>query len=384
MRRLVVIVCGALALVLIVMSQPAKARSERSERPGRAAQTGQAELRRLMRRLTEQDGAIGAQALVTAARRRTAIAEGRGDLRTGTPMPSGGRFRAGSLTKPFVATVVLQLVGEGKVALDAPVDRYLPGVVRGNGNDGRQITVRHLLQQTSGLPDYLRYLTPQELIETRFHHREPLDLLAVALAHGRLFEPGKEWGYSNTNYLLAALLIERVTGRTHGQEIARRIARPLGLRDTYVPSGTFIAGLHPRGYVKPGAEPEAEPLDVTELDPSMAFGSGDLISSAKDVNRFLGALVTGRLLRPAQLKEMMTTRPTGVSPGDAYGLGLRRSSLDGCTGEFWGHGGDMLGFSTRSGVTADGRRRVTVMTTLNPGGTQAQKDDQQLAVSAAL
>ncbi|XVQ11374.1 serine hydrolase domain-containing protein [Spirillospora sp. CA-255316] len=369
MRWHVAMVSGALALMLGVTAQPAGARSDH------------AELRRLMQRLTAQDGAVGAQALVTERGKRTAIAEGVGDLRSGAPMPRGGRFRIGSLSKPFVATVVLQLVGEGKVVLDAPVERYLPGLVRGNDNDGREITVRNLLQQTSGLPDYLQYLTPQQLMETRFEHREPRELLQVALDHRRLFKPGSQWHYSNTNYILAAMIIERVTGRSYGEEIHRRIVRPLHLRDTSVPGDdTGIGGLHPRGYVKAGSQL----LDLTELNPSMAFGSGAMISSAVDLNRFLGALVRGRLLRPAQQREMMTTRPTGNASGSEYGLGLQRFPLDGCTGEFWGHSGEMLGYTTRSGVSLDGRWQVTVMVNLNPGGTQAQEDDQERAVSAAL
>ncbi|MFC5749565.1 serine hydrolase domain-containing protein [Actinomadura rugatobispora] len=360
---------GALALTTVVTAQPAVAR------------TDQAELRRVMQRLTAQDGAVGAQALVTGRGERTAIAEGLGDVRTGTPMPRGGRFRIGSLTKPFVATVVLQLVGEGKVELDAPVERYLPGVVRGNGNDGREITVRNLLQHTTGLPDYLRLLSPQHFIEHRYEDHDPRELLQVALDHDRLFEPRSQWSYSNTNYILVAMIIERVTGRSHGEEIDRRIVRPLHLRDTSVPGDeTGIGSGHARGYVRAGSEL----LDLTELNASMAFGGGDMISSAADVNRFLGALVRGRLLRPDQQREMMTTRPTGGSSGSEYGLGLQRFQLDGCEGEFWGHGGDMLGYTAKSGVTLDGRRQVTVMINLNPGGTQAQEDDQGRAVSAAL
>jgi D-alanyl-D-alanine carboxypeptidase len=371
MRKIMAMVSsGALALTMVATAQPAGAR------------TDQAELRRVMKRLTAEDGAVGAQALVTGPRgQRTAIAEGVGDLRSGAPMPRGGRFRIGSMTKPFVATVVLQLVGEGKVELDAPVERYLPGLVRGNGNDGREISIRNLLQQTSGLPDYLQYLTPPMLIETRYQDREPRELLQVALDHSRLFKPGIRWHYSNTNYILAAMIIERVTGTSHGEQIRERIVRPLRLGDTSVPGDeTGIGGLHARGYVRAGDEL----LDLTELNPSMAYGAGDMISSTADVNRFLGALVRGRLLRPAQQRELMRTRPTGSASGSEYGLGLQKYVLDGCDGDFWGHSGDMLGYSVRSGVSLDGHRQVTAMVNVNPGGTQAQDDDLEYAVSAAL
>ncbi|GAA4081707.1 serine hydrolase domain-containing protein [Actinomadura miaoliensis] len=358
---------GALALTVALTGQPAVADSE------------YAELRQVVRRLTAQDGAVGAQAVVDGRHGRTAVAEGVGDLRTGAPMPRGGRFRIGSLTKPFVATVVLQLVGEGKVDLDAPVEDYLPGLL-GDGAAEKPVTVRHLLQQTSGLPDVLDHLPPSELINDRFRHWEPRELVEIALSHPRLFEPGARWDYSNTNYTLAAMLIERVTGRTYGEEIHRRILKPLRLTDTSVPGDrTGIPGRHPRGYVRTGTQL----LDLTELNPTMAAGSGDMISSARDLNRFLAALLRGGLLRPAQQREMMTTRPTGNESGAEYGLGLQKFPLKGCDGEFWGHGGDMLGFTARSGATVDGRQ-VTVMVNLNPGGTRAQKDDHEAAVSAAL
>lgn len=376
MIRYAGMVSGALALTAVVTAQPAVASANHAQ--------SYAELRQVMRRLTTQDGAVGAQAVVNGRRGRTAIAEGVGDLRTGAPMPRGGRFRIGSLTKTFVATVVLQLVGEGKVDLDAPVEDYLPGLVRGNDNDGREITVRNLLQHTSGLPDYLEIITPQKMIETRFEHREPRDLVRIAVGQSRLFKPGSRWRYSNTNYLLAGMLIKSVTGRRYGKQIQRRILWPLRLRDTDVPGDrTGIPGRHPRGYVKQGPHL----LDITDLNPSMAAGSGDMISSANDLNRFLGALVGGRLLRSAQLREMMKPPriddPSGNPSGRHYGLGLEKFSLSGCRGEFWGHAGDMLGFTTRSGATLDGRQ-VTVMVNLKPGGTQAQKKDQDAAVSAAF
>ncbi|WP_345022846.1 serine hydrolase domain-containing protein [Actinomadura keratinilytica] len=366
MVRHVGTVSGALAVTVALTGQPAVAETARY-----------AELRQVVRRLTAQDGAVGAQAVVTGRRGRVAVAAGAGDVRSGAPMPRGGRFRIGSLTKPFVATVVLQLVGEGRVDLDAPVEDHLPGLL-GDGAADKPVTVRHLLQHTSGLPDVLDVLPPAQLIGDRFRHWEPRELVEIALSRPRLFDPGDRWDYSNTNYVLAAMLVERVTGRTYGEEIRRRIVRPLHLTDTFVPGDrTGIPGRRPRGYARTGGKL----LDVTELNATMAAGAGDMVSSARDVNRFLAALLRGGLLRPAQRREMMTTRPTGS--GAEYGLGLQKFRLKGCGGGFWGHGGDMLGFSARSGATADGRQ-VTVMVNVNPGGTRAQKDDLEAAVSAAL
>jgi D-alanyl-D-alanine carboxypeptidase len=332
-------------------------------------------LRRLVRQLTERDGAPGALARVQDRHGRTVIRSGVGDVRTGAPVPADGHWRMGSITKPFVATVVLQLVGEGEIELDAPVDRYLPGLV------SRDITVRHLLQHTSGLPDYLEHLPMAKVIEHPFTHYDKRDLLDVALKHPPLFEPGQGWSYSNTNYLIAGMLIEKVTGRPYGKEIERRVLKPLRLRHTYVPGDApSLPWPHPRGYVR--TSPDAPLLDRTLLDPSVAAASGDLVSTASDVNRFFAALVGGELLRPAELREMMTTRPTGGSSGTEYGLGLVRVPLP-CGGHAWGHAGDMIGFSARSAATADGRR-ATVMANVKPGSTDAQDDDLEAALTTAF
>jgi D-alanyl-D-alanine carboxypeptidase len=345
-----------------------------------AVTAGDAGLARVLHRLTSEDGVPGALAEVRDRRGDRTLTSGVANLETGAPMRGNARFRIGSMTKPYVATVVLQLVGEHRVALDAPVERYLPGLIRGAGNDGRRVTVRELLQQTSGLPDYLTYYTPQDVLADRYAHHEPADLLRIALAHRPLFAPGTRWNYSNTNYLLAGMLIEKVTGRSYGEEIQRRVLIPLGLHATSVPGdGTSIPGAHPHGYARPA--PGSAPIDVTYFNPSVAAGSGDMISSASDMSRFFDALLRGRLLGPAELAAMKRTRATG-DPGRRYGLGLERRRLP-CGGAYWGHDGDILGFATMSGITPDGRR-ATVMANLDPGGSAAQDKDLRAALTTAL
>ncbi|MDL4816899.1 serine hydrolase domain-containing protein [Actinomadura opuntiae] len=343
-----------------------------AERPG---------LPEIMNRLTTTDGAPGALLEVRGRNGRTVLTSGVGDVRNGTPVPRDSSFRVGSVTKIFVATTVLQLVAEHRVALDAPVERYLPGVIRGHGNDGRRITVRQLLQHTSGLPDYLDYVTPQDILKDPLAHHDLREMVDIALDHHRVFKPGRKWEYSNTNYLVAGLLIESVTGRPYGEEITRRIIEPLGLRATSVPGdASAIPGPHPRGYVRPG---EGAPLmDVTEINPSVAGPGGGMISNGTDLSRFMQALLGGKVLPPAQLREMMRTRSTGGSDGRAYGLGLESRRLP-CGGLYWGHPGDMLGFETVTGATVDGRQ-ATVMVNLDPGGSDAQDADMQTAVQTAL
>jgi D-alanyl-D-alanine carboxypeptidase len=352
---------------------------------GHTAATGGGEdypgLRAVIRRLTTESGAPGSLAEVRDRHGRTVITSGVGDLRTGAPVPPHSRFRVGSVTKTFVAAVVLQLVGEHRLELDAPVERYLPGLILGNGNNGRQISVRQLLQHTSGLPDYLDARMVQQVIAHPFEHRDPLQLVRTALEHPRLFTPGERFAYSNTNYLIAGLLIEKVTGRPYGQEIGRRILRPLHLHDTVVPGDeTGIRGPHPRGYIR--TDPDGQPREFTRFNPSAAWASGEMISTGRDLNEFFAALIDGRLLTGAELREMMRTRPTGRPSGQQYGLGLERAALP-CGGDYWGHDGDMLGFSARVGVTTTGRQ-VTVMANLNPGGSPTQDDDLDTATTTAL
>ncbi|WP_433535179.1 serine hydrolase domain-containing protein [Micromonospora sp. CA-249363] len=311
---------------------------------------------------------------------------GVGDLQTRRPVPRDGQVRIGSNTKTFTAVVVLQLVGEGRIDLEATVEHYLPGVVRGHGNDGNKITVRQLLQQTSGLADYddVLFTRPQDLVDKSHSYYQPRRLVDAALTNAPHFAPGATWEYSNTNYVLAGLIVEQVTERPIGEEITNRIIRPLGLRDTYWPGvgEQSLRGTHPHGYV--GVAPGAPWTDVTDMDPSLGWAAGQLVSTPDELRTFFQALVDGRLLKPAQQKAMMTTVPApGFEPtGEyAYGLGIARHELP-CGGEAWGHGGDIQGFETRNLVTRDGRGAVVAVTGL-PTGEQMLADVNE-SVETAL
>ncbi|MEV6265124.1 serine hydrolase domain-containing protein [Streptomyces sp. NPDC051784] len=386
---------GVLALALVltggaagaaVPDSAAAASWENAPAPASPRDHGVTAVRALLHKLTAVDGAPGALAATRKGRSSGVQTSGVADLESTAPVRGDSRFRIGSMTKPFVATVVLQLVGEHQVDLDAPIERYLPGLVRGPGGDGRQVTVRMLLQHTSGLPDYLTFLDPRAIIADPLAHQDTGELIELALGHEPAFEedgagPGDEWHYSNTNYLIAGMLIEKVTGRTYGEEIRRRILAPLHLSDTSVPGDTTsIQGPHPRGYVRPG---ENQPLiDITVFNPSVAGAAGEMISSGSDINRFLDALLGGRLLPPAQLRQMMHTRATG-DEGREYGLGLERRELSSCHGTYWGHNGDIFGYQTAAGATTDGRQ-TTVMANVDPGGSDAQDDDMEALVQAGL
>ncbi|MCE6998772.1 beta-lactamase family protein [Saccharothrix sp. S26] len=264
----------------------------------------------------------------------------------------GGHFRIGSTTKTFVATVVLQLVDEGEVGLDDPVDRYVAGVPRGRNGD--RPTVRQVLNHTSGLYDYAHeegYSTNRWRGAARFRTYRPQELLDVAFARPSYFDPGQGWHYSNTNYVVAGMLIERVTGRTYGDEVRSRILRPLGLAHTTVPGRRpGLPHPHARGY----ALVDGRLVDATVMNPTLDWAAGEMISTAEDLNRFFDALLGGRLTSAASLDAMRrTVDDTGTI--FAYGLGLQRFDLP-CGRSVWGHGGELIGYRTYATRADDGTR----------------------------
>ncbi|MET8996686.1 serine hydrolase domain-containing protein [Amycolatopsis sp. Hca4] len=324
--------------------------------------------------LTAQDGVPGAAAVVQDGRRTQVTRSGVGDVATGKPFPRNGSFRAGSVTKTFVATVVLQLVAEGRVRLDAPVSRYLPGLLP----DGR-ITVRQVLQHTSGLYNYTDALDLTDPEALRHRGAEPAELVALALAHPALFPPGARWSYSNTNYIVAGMLVERVTGHALDAEITRRITRPLGLRDTYLPrrGDEKLPSPHAVGYLPVNGKL----VDFSDFDATIAGAAGGLVTTPADLDRFYGALLGGRLLRPAELAEMRRTVPADLGlPGAGYGLGLGSIPLS--CGVVWGHEGGIIGFTNFAGVGPKDRRATVV---LNENPTLADTSEHLIAaVDAAV
>ncbi len=322
--------------------------------------------------LVTESGFPGALAAVRARDGRSRnLTAGVGDLRTGARVPVDGQVRIGSNTKTFVAVAVLQLVAEKKVALDASVDTYLPGLLRGEGIDGRRITVRQMLQHTTGLPNYTEYLGLDNFLELRHTYLEPRELLDVALARPAAFAPGAKFAYSNTNYVVAGLLIQKVTGRPLAEVLTERVIHRAGLRHTYVPAvgEQGIRERHPRGY-HPDAAGKLH--DVTILDPSWGWAAGHVIATPTDLNTFFRALLDGRLLPAEQLRQMRTTvAADDMFPGARYGLGLVSVPLS-CGGLAWGHGGDIPGYETRGGVTEDGRAATVAVTALPTGEPAAE------------
>ncbi|TCJ94258.1 D-alanyl-D-alanine carboxypeptidase [Nocardia alba] len=307
-------------------------------------------------------GTMGVQArVVGGGANRTAVA-GHSDAVALDSVSADGYFRIGSLTKTLVATVVLQLVGEGRLSLDDTVQRWLPDMVHDNGNDGSTITIRQLLQHTSGIhespPDMA---TAEDYYRLRYQVRDPRETVAAAMRHPPDFTPGTGWAYSNVGYVLLGLIIEQVENRPWHDEISARILEPLGLRDTRWPGNApTLPEPHANGYQQ--FEVDGPLIDVTELvdiDASVGY-----LSTTADIGTFYRSLLGGKLLRPAELAQMRTTVPVdgvteSVWPAASYGLGLFAVPLS-CGGTYWMHNGGQTGFLTNVGVTDDGTRSVVV------------------------
>lgn len=324
----------------------------------------------------------GAQLVSTTGAGDVQVNSGAGDLAADTPFPDAAQVRIASNTKTFVATVLLQLVGEGTVDLDVPVERYLPGVVTGPGGDGNRITVRNLLQHTSGIPDYLTRID-LESVDALRHSQSSDALIRIGLAGTAEFEPGAKASYSNTNYLLAGRIVEAVTGMPIGIEVTRRILAPLGLTNTYwplFPVENVIRGPHPRGYHQFGSDL----VDVTDIDPGWGLPDGAMVSTGADLNRFFMALLQGRLLGAAELAQMRRTVPSGdPRRQEDFGLGLFHHTTS-CGIEAWGHGGSMHGFFVYGAATAD--KAVTVSMNQLPDVLRVRTEGADLdeVVDAAL
>ncbi|MEV4636917.1 serine hydrolase domain-containing protein [Actinoplanes sp. NPDC049548] len=297
-------------------------------------------------------------------------AAGVADVSTGRRVRPDMLHRVGSITKSFTAAAVLQEVEKGRVDLDAPIGRYLPELVP--GARGEAITVRMLLNHTSGLPDYLPYAFPslqifpaegstQSLDDNRFRQWDPVELIEMGVKAPPAGEPGVAPGtYSNTNYLLLGQLLEKVSGVGAEQYITRNVIARAGLRHTGFPTGTQIKGPHSRiyesffGLIDP-------PRDYSVYNMSWVSTGAGLVSTVGDMNRFYGMLLGGRIVSRSSLEQMQRTVPVISQTGEVveYGLGLHRFTVADC-GTFWGHDGTVWGAQTLSMTSEDGKRQMSI------------------------
>lgn len=274
----------------------------------------------------------------------------------GGKIPSTARYRIGSQTKAMTATVLLQLVQEGKVGLDDKLGDVLPEVAEKDLVErAGEITVRQLVRHTSGVPNFFASGRFDPFDFTTYH--PPIDLVKAARGLPRTGEPGERFTYSNTNYVLLGLIIERVTGDTLPAELTRRIFKPLGMSRTYLPTRPpeGIKGPHGHGYAP---DDEGRIRDVDRQNASYGGAAGGVISTARDVSAFHRAFAQGRLL-PAELQRVITDPPDGApSPPPDKRL---------CGGEpvLRAYTGGAPGYNAVTFVSADGRRQFAVSTTLS-------------------
>ncbi|KAA2261976.1 beta-lactamase family protein [Solihabitans fulvus] len=366
---------AAMAVTVATVTTPTASAESAESSAGRNAA-----IQQVLDQSTAQGGVPGMVAEVRDGHRTWFGKAGVADTDTGRARARQDRFRIGSVTKAFTATLALKLVADGKLSLDDTVEQWLPGLVKGNGNDGSAITIRHLLHQTSGLkspdaddPERLIEMTTPAYLEHRFDKKTPEELVGIALKYRPYFAPGgapeHEQGpvlrYSNANYLLLGRIIEKASGRTYAEELSSQILRPLGLTDTYLPrDGELdLRGQHTKEYSKlPLGDANGKVYDVTEVDPSWPWATGGIVSTTDDLGRFVSALLGGRLFPAAMAREMWDT--VTVDPGarwidkTRYGMGTFQQTL-GCGVTVYGTAGAIPGSWTYSMGTRDGKHLVT-------------------------
>ena len=298
---------------------------------------------------------------------------GSAKLTTGAALRLGDHMRIGSITKTFTATVILQLAQGRRLSLQSPVSRYISGVP-----NGRHITIHQLLQMTSGLYNYSEALSfNQELDRNPARHWTPWELLHIAFAHSPYFAPGKGYHYSNTNYILLGLIVQKLTHHTLTYEFRRRIFRPLGMTDTSLPATPAMPLPYAHGYqfisnvdslTSPPLTGKAaawadwsagNPWDVTNASPSWTWAAGGAVSTVKDLLRYGPALATGHGLLGAgmQRKRLEFVATTTGTNKLGYGLGI--ANFFG----FLGHTGSIPGYN--SFVAYDPKLHATVVVLVN-------------------
>lgn len=317
------------------------------------------------------DGTPGVAVLVRDASGRTQrIAAGRGRLSPERPLGTNATFRAGSVTKSFVAAGVLRQVERRRLRLGDAVERWLPGLLP----DGRRITVRMLLSHTSGLAEFATDPSVVGELDTDPGRTYTLQQLAARAARlPRVAAPGAKWSYANTNYVLLGLILERVARRSWTKELRAAITRPLRLTDTTFASTAEVAEPFVHGYV---SGPSNALIEATIINPSFVGSAGTLTSTLDDLAAFYRALLEGRVVRRTTVRQMQRTSALTTRGATRYGLGLLQ--LKTSCGVLWGHDGELLGTQTFAFSSPNGSRQVVAV--FNRGQVPAESVKARLAL----
>jgi D-alanyl-D-alanine carboxypeptidase len=383
-RRIIALGAAACVATLTLAASPAAAgppRAALSLPPTTTASAlaasagGEAERAlRVAMRATLDAGATGLIARVDDGDDVVRIGVGAARLDPYRAIRPSDQVRVGSITKTMVATVALELVGEGRLHLDDTLEQWLPGVVP----DADAITIRMLLNHTSGIfnytddPDFV----PRALADPH-RYWSPQELIAIATAHPPVFAPGASWSYSNTGYILIGLVLEKATGTPIQTLLDRRIIKPLHLQNTYFGTSSRFRGSYAHGYIPPSLTGDGY-LDTSEWTVSWAWAAGAVVSNAPDLARFYRALMSGRLLKPALLRQMTTT--VDVVEGFGYGLGIY--TMDTPCGTVWGHDGGIPGYVSFAFTDRRGSRSGILLMPTDPD--DAIGTSGQAAVGAAV
>jgi D-alanyl-D-alanine carboxypeptidase len=301
-------------------------------------------------------GAPGVVAYARDGRREFTVTSGLRDVAAQKRMQKKSEFRVASITKTFVAAALLRLVGRGILGLDDSVEAWLPGVVP----NGAAITIRQLLEHTSGVYNYTTdnfFLSDRNADPTRAW--TPDELLAVAFSHPPRFEPGSAYEYSNTGYVLAALVLEAATGLAAATVLEEEIFEPLRLRRVGFEEDLALPGPFARGYrLFSGGRVEEAPYHPTGY-----WGAGNVAADARTIARFFRALLGGDVIEAQQLEQMRTL---GAYSGGkilvGYGLGLYQAVLGECDEPWWGHDGYYgPGYVSISANSEDASRQVVML-----------------------
>lgn len=315
-------------------------------------------------------GAVGVLAEVRHEGRTYPLSSGKAERGGQAPPAVDGRFRAWSITKTVTATGVLKLVADGRLSLEDTVETHLPGLLP----DGGEVEVRNLLNHTSGIADYTDDLpfTPRGLRATA---PEPRELVTSVAARGLAFTPGGEHAYSNTNYAVLGLIIEKVTGRPWRTYLTRQVIIPAGMEQTVLP-GQNIAIPSPHAHHYATFPGHREPRDITELNPAEAGPAGEMISTASDINTLYAALLSGRLLPAEPLKQMLK-----ITDDRPYGLGITGKKTP-CAGMRYGHTGSFPGYRTQAWSSRQATTQVSM--SLNLADTNHLDEQVEEFIEAAF
>jgi len=288
-------------------------------------------------------------AVVTHGKLAYAQAYGAAKLEPRVAATPDMQYGIGSISKQFTAACVLLLQQEGKLSLDDKVSKYVPGLTRGN-----EITIRQLLSHTSGYQDFWpqdyvppameKAITPQAILD--HWAKQPLD-----------FEPGTRWQYSNTNFEIAALIVEKASGKPFFQFVRTRILDPLGIASAVDFDAKGPTSVQPIGYMRFGLGPLRP---ATSTGPGWMYGAGELAMTARDLAKWDIAMIDQSLLKPESYRAMQTAvlLKSGVSTN--YGLGVDVDMQSGHrTIE---HSGEVAGFTAENIVYPDDSAAVIVLT----------------------